>query len=191
MRPVFVVVEALDGVGKTTLVERLASQPDWVAMDTPGQALRPYREAILAGLGDHQEARALFYAATVLAMGRRARAHTHQGRSVVMDRYWLSTVAYAAARGAEDVFAELSALVPKPDLTVWLTLDEATRVQRMRGRGMTTADRETLDPQFAHEVAERFAEPGRLAPDLVLDTTGMTPKEVVDALLDYLPGRPA
>src|SRR6185436_3923538 len=108
------------------------------AMNTPGNALRPVVGTILDGLGENQEARCLFYAATVLAAGSRARREADAGRIVVMDSYWLSTIAYARARGVTVDFAEIETIVPKPDLTVLLTLDEVERQRRLRARGGET-----------------------------------------------------
>lgn len=65
----WIVVEALDGVGKTTLCAGLARALGARVMDTPGPALRPVREQILQALGPDEAARALFYAATVQAEG--------------------------------------------------------------------------------------------------------------------------
>ena len=63
----FVAIDGLDGVGKTTLVKELAWHYGGVEMYTPGPGLRPVVDTVLASLGDHQTARCLFYAASVLA----------------------------------------------------------------------------------------------------------------------------
>lgn len=85
MRPVFIALEALDGVGKTTLARSLAARIGGVAMNTPGDGLRDVSGAVLEGLGPHQEARCLFYAASVIARGAEARRMVDGGASVVMD----------------------------------------------------------------------------------------------------------
>jgi len=186
MRGQFVVVEALDGVGKTTLVRNVAERLGWLAMDTPGPAIRPIREQVLAGLGDHQEARCLFYAATVLAQGRRATALAAEGQSVIMDRYWLSTIAYARARGVRAALDSIAAEVPLPTATVLLTLDEKVRRRRLVARGMTAADVETLDVDFAETVMEAMQDSTHLGPTFILDVTGLTPPETASALLARL-----
>ena len=190
MKPLFIVVEALDAVGKTTLVQNLAERLDAVAMNTPGPGLRAVSDAVLLGLGAHQEARCLFYAASVLARGAEARSLVDRGRSVVMDRYWLSTIAYARARGVTHRFAEVEALVPVPDVTVVLTLDEDERVRRMTGRGNTTeADRETLDSEFQRTVNKVMMSADRLEglrPTLRVDVSGCDPEEAVHAVLQQI-----
>ena len=153
----FITVDALDGVGKTTLVKDLARRLGGQGMDTPGALLRPMREDVLSALGPAEEARFLFYAATVIAEGTRARAVTSTGIPVVMDRYWPSTVAYARARGVHMPLSGLIQAIPQPDVAVMLTLEESTRVDRLHGRGpVSTADAETLSPVFRRVVQQHL-----------------------------------
>jgi dTMP kinase len=176
-RPIFVTIDALDGVGKTTLVSRLAAHFGGVPMDTPGPALRAVREVVLEGLGQDQLARCVFYLSTVIAEGHRARALVGCGTSVVMDRYWPSTLAYARARGVGEDLDAVVALLPRPDVSVMLTLDEEVRIRRLAGRGdVTAADRETLHPAFRDSVMRCL----KATTDLEVDVTGASPDEAVD-----------
>jgi len=88
MNGLFVTFDALDGVGKTTLVKGLANRVARIGMDTPGRELRALSPAVLAGIGLNETARCLFYASSVLAQGERARAAADGGGLVLMDRYW-------------------------------------------------------------------------------------------------------
>ena len=184
MKPMFIVLEALDGVGKTTLAKGLAAYLGGVAMNTPGDALRAVSGQVLAGLGPNQEARCLFYAGSVIARGREARELADAGHIVVMDRYWLSTISYARARGVGADLDQVEALVPAPDITVLLTLDEDERQRRMRARGFTAADRETLDAGFRDRVLVEMQREDR-RPELqpvVVDLTGATPVEGIERI---------
>lgn len=182
MKAPFIAIEALDGIGKTTLTRRLAASLGGLALDTPGEALRPVRAGVLDGLGPHQTARCLFYAATVLSVGDEARRITDAGTPVVVDRYWLSTRAYARARGVMARLDDIEALVTRPDATVLLTIDEAERQRRLRSRGTTEADRETLDPRFRQVVLDDMRLPGALRPTHEIDVTGLDPDAVVVAV---------
>ncbi len=191
MRPVFIALEALDGVGKTTLARSLAARIGGVAMNTPGDGLREVSGAVLQGLGPHQDARCLFYAASVLARGAEARRMVAGGTSVIMDRYWLSTISYARARGVTESFAEVEALVPAPDLTVLLVVDEAERSSRLQARGLTAADRETLDRAFRDRVLGEMVSRDRrpeLRPGLELDVTGLGPADALEAVIAKVVG---
>ena len=83
--PYFIVLEGLDGVGKSTLVRRLAHECGYQRMTTPGADILPMRSDIMDRLGSSQTARALFYAATVQAEGEKALAFNKQGKTIVMD----------------------------------------------------------------------------------------------------------
>lgn len=194
--PLFLVLEALDGVGKTTLGRDLAERLGGVAMDTPGSELRACTGVVLAALGPHQAARCLFYSASVLAGGQRARDFADRGTSAIMDRYWLSTISYARARGVRLDLSAIERLVPPPDVTVLLMLDEEERQRRLRARGCTEADRATLAPGFRARVLHEMTSPERAAPlrpIVVVDLTGAGRVESVDrvlaALVDCAPPR--
>lgn len=185
----FVAIDGLDAVGKTTLAKALAENLRGEAMDTPGPALRPLRDGILEALGDDQAARCLFYAASVLAQGRRAREIADRGGVVVMDRYWLSTISYARARGLALDLSVVEAVVPRPDVSILLTLDEGERVRRLRSRGATAADIETLEDRFRDAVMREIRRPSRerrLLP-IEIDVSGADPREAVQRVLSALP----
>ena len=171
----FIVLESLDGVGKTTLTKGLAERLQGVAMNTPGKQLRQISNKILDGLGPNQEARCLFYASSVIAKGAEARRLVQAGNFAIMDRYWLSTISYARARGVHHSLHDIEAMIPRPDLTILLTLDESIRKKRLNKRGLTAADRETLDPTFREVVLTAMTDPNRvpgLQPQISIDLTG-------------------
>lgn len=187
--PVFLVLEALDGVGKTTLAADLAQSLGGVAMDTPGAGLRPLRNDVLSAMGPNQAARCLFYAASVFTEGQRARAIVDAGSSVVMDRYWLSTICYARARGVDLDVTAIEAAVRAPDATVLVTLDESERQRRLHVRGYTDADRETLVNGFRERVLAEMVSSERAAhlrPSVVVDVTGADREVAVNRVIQAL-----
>lgn len=68
----FIAVEGLDGIGKSTLIERLAKKFSGHAMSTPGEALHDCREVIMRDFAVDELAKALFYAASVSSQGKKA-----------------------------------------------------------------------------------------------------------------------
>lgn len=145
--PVFIVLEGLDGAGKTTCAHKLARLLDAELMTTPAPAVREYRQQILGSYGRSQEAAQLFYLSTVFAASETVRATLATGRSVVMDRYFLSTQAYAEFRGSRLALDGIGGLLVPADLTVYLDARPEVREQRLLGRGCTAEDRATLHPE--------------------------------------------
>ena len=177
----FTAIESLDGVGKSTLVTNLERTLGAVRMSTPGALLRPHMDTLLAPIAGDQLARAILYASTVVREGQLACNSAAAGNLVVMDRYWLSTIAYARARGLATDLTELEAKIPRPDLTLFLTLDEDERVRRLDGRGnATAADIETLNPAFRKAVLTEMLLPHRATAFNVVtvDVTGLSPAEL-------------
>ncbi len=149
---VFVVLEALDGVGKTTLAKNLEKHFGYIFLRTPGESLQSVRARVISSLGDSEAAKALFYAATVQAEGEKAAEYLNSGKTVVMDRYAASTIAYAKARGVTvDLDAALKNAV-QPDLELLIYLSEPERQRRLAARGATAEDLETLDEGFRTKV---------------------------------------
>lgn len=168
-------VEGLDGSGKSTLARDLARALGARFMTTPEPALRTLREPVLDALGGSQLARQVFYLSTVIAAADRIRRHLHRGESVVVDRYLLSTMVYAAQRGAGLRWPELEESLLRPDRTLLLDLPLSVRRQRLELRGTSAADRESLDPVFAAGVLDGYrawAREGVAGPVAVIRLTG-------------------
>ncbi|QJD57606.1 deoxynucleoside kinase [Pseudomonas sp. gcc21] len=181
----FIVLEGLDGVGKSTLARVLASRLDAQFMSTPGDSFKDIRGLAIAAFGDDQLAKALFYTATVSCEGRKAHMTVNQGRSVVMDRYWASTVAYAKARG---VAADLDAIGPhlvSPDIIVLITLDETTRLARLAQRGMTAEDLETISESFKQTVLQELEARTTISVDITDLNQASAAEKVASAIANY------
>lgn len=180
--PHFVVFEGLDGTGKTSCARALAAHLGADFLTTPSEALRPHRDAILRSTAGSQEAAQLFYLSAVFAASADVEGRLAAGHSVVLDRYFLSTQAYAAFRGSALGLDELCTRLAPAHLTVLLEAPYSVRCDRLLARGATDADRETVrpgaQPRLMEEHLRREGLPvvGRL---LRLDTSSLTPAEVV------------
>jgi dTMP kinase len=140
----FVVLEGLDGAGKTTCASMLAEMLGAACMTTPSSQVRQYRQQILDSFGTSQEAAQLFYLSTVFAASNQVGATLASGKSVVMDRYFLSTQAYAEFRGSRLPLDAINSLLVPAHLTVYLNASPDIRRQRLQDRGCTAEDRATL-----------------------------------------------
>lgn len=180
----FVAIEGLDGVGKSTVLKALAEHFPGHAMSTPGPALHSSRPAILDAFAHDELAKALFYTASVSSEGRHARRLADRGEWVFMDRYWASTVAYAKARGVSADLQALSKSLIAPDITILLVLDEQERQRRLRIRGVTDEDLETLQPDICRCVLGEL----NAHADIVIDITDLDITAAYETLAQAIKG---
>lgn len=143
--PVFLVFEGLDGVGKTSCAKVTSELLDAHFMTTPTATMRKYSDQIIKSFKGNQEAAQMFYLSTVLAASDEVKSHLAKGRSVVLDRYFLSTQVYAEFRGsALDVDESVGKVLQPPDWTVFLEASLNVRKSRVLSRGSSASDDETL-----------------------------------------------
>jgi dTMP kinase len=147
VRPTFIVFEGLDGSGKSTCAAQLAEHIGAELMTTPSPRVRRFRDDLIESIGSSQEAKQLFYLATVFAASEEVSTLIKGGRSVVLDRYFLSTQAYAAFRGSQLNVDNLQRLLRPADVTFYMDTPLAARVSRLERRGASAADLETLAPE--------------------------------------------
>ncbi len=141
-RGFFIVLEGIDGAGKTTIARRLVEyfkekgftaiytyEPyDTLYVRALKQEYAAFRDAYLDGLT---------YAADRLVHYRSViRPVLDKGGVVVCDRYYYSSVAYQAAQGAPPEWVlEINRYAPNPDLAIYLDVDPETGLSRRRGLG--------------------------------------------------------
>lgn len=201
---VFLVLEGLDGTGKSTVAKALAARLDAVMLrsppnlvHTPGLTGTADGDTLpsLGSLRQHFDARSptvrrAYYRAAGLVSSELALQALQQGRHVVMDRYWASTAAFAAMDRpppkGDFAAGEYPPEFAKPDAVLLLTVSEQERVRRMRtGRDARTEEEDRLEEQSESRAAVLQAY--RLFNVLEVDTTDMTVEQVVEHCLALLP----
>ena len=188
--PRFFVVEGLDGSGKSTLAADLSRVLGGQSKTTPNKALRRISSDVMAGLAGSPLAKQTYYLATVAHASDQARRAVGNGQTVVLDRYLLSTMVYATARGGALPWAELEKRLFPAHVTLFVDVPLAVRRRRLEMRSMHAEDRETLDPSMDaslrslyfewadHRVAGRF---------IHLDLNGReSPRQVRELALSHL-----
>lgn len=181
--PLLIAVEGLDGCGKSTLARALADAIGAVFLRTPQDLDAETRTAMEAHCARSVLARMLFYSATVAAAAVEVRAALAAGRSVVVDRYWLSTVVYHRVMGSPIMLDEVTDALPPADFTIFLQAPLEVRAQRVRSRGQATdADRWSLQPDPSRRIEALYRELGRhriAGRFLELDASEQTPDQLV------------
>jgi thymidylate kinase len=184
-----IVLEGLDGTGKTTLGRALADRLGAAWSATPPAALREMRGAVDLAYARSPVAAQLFYAATVVGVSDEARQIMLRGQDVVCDRYWLSTLVYAHHRAHHVDLSAVEPLLVPADATLLVELDEPVRRARLRARGLSVLDRMTLEPALARSLRDSFRaalEHPVAGRGLRLDITGLNERAALEAALEAL-----
>ena len=150
MRPKFIVVEGLEGAGKSTAISLCQDfltkkKIDFINVREPGgtvlaESLRTLVKA------EHEEEIAFETELLIMYAARSQLVHNvinpalEEGKWVLADRHDLSSQAYqGGGRGiSSNTLSSLSAMVLKglkPDLTIYLDIDPVIGLERAKGRG--------------------------------------------------------
>lgn len=186
-----ILLEGLDGCGKTSLAGRLQSGLGMTCIKAPPpelSILRPYFD----GCGSIPVRRAFFMLGNIMT-GEEARRLSRLS-PVLIDRYAPSTWAY---RAGEDSSFRIPESWPddllRPEALIVLEAEEGVRLARLSGRGEgKTAEEVSLESDGKservkaayREIAERFFA-GR---SLILDTSRLSREEVAERALGFARG---
>lgn len=206
----WVVVEGGDGVGKTTLTKALSehaamkSRPLLVTREPGGSdEAQALRKLLISGDQPWSgETEVLMFTAARLAHLRQTVwPALRAGKTVLMDRYLWSTLAYQGARGVSFswilnvskmalVDSESRSSPYMPDAIIHLDMDPQKALERSRG-GAKGEDRfEQLGLDFHTSVRNNFHRAKQRmsssAQVLTLNVTDMTPDDVTEASVDWL-----
>lgn len=150
----FIVLEGIDGTGKSTQTRLLA---DWFREQ--GREVVASREPTDGPWGAKLRATAatgrLSPEEELDLLLRDRRDHVEQliapalaaGKVVILDRYYFSTMAYQGSRGLDpaEIRRVNESFAPRPDLLFILDLDVDTALSRIGGRGDTANEFEKHD----------------------------------------------
>jgi dTMP kinase len=138
------VIEGIDGAGKSTLQRRLA---EWCRQrgrtvtisrePTDGPYGRALRESARSGRHDPERELDLFLKDRREHVDTLIRPALDRGEVVILDRYYFSTAAYQGARGLDpnEIIKTNEAFSPVPDLVLLLDLDPTAGHERIGARG--------------------------------------------------------
>ena len=188
-----ITIEGIDGAGKTTLAAALADALGAVLLREPGGVELSERIRTLVkdpALQVDPRAEALLYAAArAQLVAERLRPLLDEGRTVVLDRFVDSSLAYqGAARGlgVDEVRAinDFGTGGLAPDRTLLLRLDARTGRARQDGRGEAPDRLEQEDDGFFDAIAQSYDELAAASPErfVVLDATA-APDAVLQAAI--------
>ncbi len=176
----FIVIEGMDGSGKTTIAHKLSQQIHAKFFHTPPPGFTSFRHHI----DDTAEikSRFLFYLCSV-AYASAAITEILNNRSVVCDRYIVSTVAYHRALGIDLNWNFDELKLAKPNHTFFLHVDDQVRRRRLAQRKKTSdSDRLLEDAVFSGKLLAEF----RKFRMIEIDTSALTISQVLGKVKEYL-----
>jgi dTMP kinase len=149
-----VVLEGIDGTGKSTLARSLAQQLTLLGHDvvlsrepTDGPHGRRLRQSATLGRLSANEELETFIADRREHVSSLILPSLAAGRIVVLDRYYFSTAAYQGSRGLDwrAILDRNEAFAPEPDLLLILEIDPTQSLGRIQGRGDAANEFERLE----------------------------------------------
>ncbi len=191
-KAVFIVLEGIDGSGKTTLAKSLKEKLEAKGYKTQltaeptsgtiGSLLRSER------IGD-PKAETLLFIADRSCHTAEISAMLDKGVSIISDRYYASTLAYqsAALEGPSfgyDLLEEMNrAVIREPDITILLDLDPEESAGRVSGRGERLSKFERLE--FQRRVRDNYLRIAEKHGFVVLDAS-RTPEELCEKAMEHI-----
>ena len=185
-----IVLEGIDGVGKTTLSHMLVQEFN---RQKPGLAVRfedlPFNNptrtlrAHCQNAGN-QSAAMLTYIVSAMMKDQLIR-ELLTTRHVIMDRFIYSALAHHKAQGVDIDVLNLDHLpILRPDHSFLFLTDEPVRRARLEARGnMTAGDRRVKSPGSELEIIENCF---RELIETHVDTTPMTPEQTLQHILELM-----
>ncbi len=166
-KPVFIAVDGIDGVGKSTQIERLAAHlagrgHDVIQVRDPGSTPvgARLREILLdSDLDLHRRTEAMLFMASRCEMIEKSiRPALEQGTTVISDRFLLANVVYQSVGGdvTPEQIWELGSLANDdlaPDMTLLLDMPAEAAMKRIEGPGDRMERRGT---EYMESVRQSF-----------------------------------
>ena len=175
MTALFVSLEGLSGVGKSTVAPLLAQELGAEIVPTVPADFSSLRKQLdeTASI----DARFCFFLCAVIHSGGTVARYLDSGQHVVVESYLYRTIAFHRGMGAK-LLVDCSHLEVLPTHVFHLTCSNSERLRR-RAERQAPARRTIWDARAEVSVAEILREYSRF-PMQVIDTTQLTPSEVVE-----------
>ncbi|PJE57627.1 MAG: hypothetical protein COU82_00910 [Candidatus Portnoybacteria bacterium CG10_big_fil_rev_8_21_14_0_10_38_18] len=187
-KKLFIALEAIDGVGKSTVINLLKQNSKIVTLATP-----PKPFALIRKIFDYTglKLRFIFYLSSVIYASYLIKKWVKE-KPVICDRYLLSTLAAHEARGlSENWFNSLGLIIKNvypPDFVILLYCKENIRLQRLKKRKLTKSDIENLNKGLCPKIYigyQKWAK--KLGYNLIkIDTTNLTPGQIRDKIMEVI-----
>jgi len=177
--PIFIVLEGIEGVGKTTQIHLLeayfkAQKTEYITTREPGglEVSEAIRKIILNKEMSPITELLLYEAARSEHMDKIIKPALKNGKTVICDRFALASVAYQGyGRGLDlDLINTLNTIATQniePDITIILDIEVADGFKRVNARGNEQDRIEKSGNEFFSRVRNGYLETAKKYPDKI------------------------
>ena len=187
-----ITIEGIDGAGKTTFAEALYEKLKEKGINcvfsyepTSGPFGKKIKEILTKGEKNSQELRTLFLKDRMWHVENIIIPALEKGKWVILDRYYLSTLAYQGSQGLpfRELLVENETIAPIPDLVIYLDLPLEIAFERIKARKKKLSFFEKKE--FLENVKKNYARFLEFFNYLVIDAT-KTVEENIKYTLEIL-----
>lgn len=192
-RPICVAIEGLDGIGKSTTINALKDKLNGIIIQTPPQVLKPFRHIFANGTKDFRLA---YYMVGNYMAAEDIKSKLLEGSSVVLDRFYASTIAYIVGKSEDDLPEQSNNVynwpseLYKPDFMFVLTMNETDRIERLVKRssicGETLTQEDILirsNPAISERINIAYKHLGCV--EIIVEKTDST-SDIVNKITNYI-----
>lgn len=187
-----IAIEGMDGVGKTTASKLLAKRLGYKFIDKNLRELFDDGDSYDNYIRIRDKVNASpdrLFTAWFYALGNIYLHTAHEKENIVTDRYFLSNYAWSGTENNDEVYDLLVKKIGFPDLTVILYADEHAILSRLRHRNELDSDiKKVILAKEKYEKMIYFCEKYKM-PYMVIDTSNLSPEEVVEVIVKRIEGR--
>lgn len=194
--PRFIVFEGIDGAGKTTQLDLLEKSlfeqgipVERTAEPTSGEIGKLLRRALSGELPKTPEELALLFTLDRVEHNKAIEKTLADGKTVLCDRYYYSTIAYQGNASDMDWVKSLSLGCPAirtPDLCIFLDLSPEESIRRIQARGEAAEIYETKEQLTT--IRSQFLNSLKTLPNVRIVDAAASPAEVHERILEVLRG---
>lgn len=185
-----ILVEGLDGVGKSTLVHTIATKLHASIIASPPKMPDPFDEHCDLRIRMDQSEQSIrrefyrsgnFYASLLIEEARK-------DGPVILDRYWPSTASFAVLDAHQPLWEPIGVWpqgLVKPDIMFLLTVNEENRIKRMASRGLAMTEEE-ICLEEKKKSRGNVLNALRCFEPIEIDTSHLNSEEVFNEVMHWL-----
>lgn len=188
---IHIAIEGMDGVGKTTICELLSQKTGFQFVTKPLHYLTDdnneewpnyFRARDIANRSDNKDFSAWFY-----GLGLIYSYEKFKDKNIITDRHIVSNYCWSGTSSNKDIFDLLIKKLKNPTLTVILYATKEKIIERLKKRDLYDKDLNRVDSsECVYEKMISFCELNHF-PYIVIDSSDLTPNEIVEKILEALP----